>query len=341
MSQKITIYDIAKRAGVSPATVSRVIHNPSSVKDSTAQKVWDAFTATGITPADLSFRASAQKQTEENSKKHVPTILIIVNSWDNSFFDDILAGIQDYASKQGYRTIVYSSPLLSYHVGEFLEFADSLNISGIITTKRLPEEALSHISNRYPIIQCSEYNQDCQNIPYVTIDDYNISRQAVETLIQDGCERIGFFSAPYEFHYVQERYRAYKSVLYEHHLYSDSSFFISVSDFSFERLLSGASGFFTRNDPPDGLFAVSDLHAYATVSAALSAGFRVPQDIKVVGFDDTIYSILSSPRITTVHQPRRKIGEESTRLLIDWISHPHSIPDSLTLPAEIVKRESA
>lgn len=344
MNNRKTIYDIAALAGVSPASVSRCIHHPENMKESTKQKIWDAFGSLGLSPQDLSFKTSAKKTSSgksfQKSKSHMPIILVCIPGFLNPFYNDVIEGIQEQLRRDSYTMLIYGQVLSRSNLNQFLEVAASIQAEGLILSDHLSEDLLLRLNAHYPLVQCSEYNSACSNIPYVTVDDYSTTEHAIRHLIQTGCKNIGFFSAPYRQHYVQNRYHAYKSVLTEAGLSIRPEYIMQVSDFSYERILSAAKRFFLYAEPPDAIFAVSDKHAHALVKAASVAGFRIPEDMKIIGFDNTMYATLSTPTITTIAQPRWELGMESAKLLLQKIKQPGLPAVSKVLPSQIIFRES-
>lgn len=337
-NKKVTIYDIAKTAGISPATVSRMIHQPEVVSSKTREKILQSFSAHRITPEDLSTRRKTSADSRKTSENQV--ILVSMPSLDNPFYHDILNGIEDYLQMFHYHMIVSQEVPQRDTIRGFLSYCRSLNICGLIILYPLSEDMLRQLSSAYPLVQCSEYNPFYQNVPYVSVDDYSSSKLAMAHLIRKGCRRIGFFSSSYEFRYVQNRYRAFRAMLDTNGLPLYPEYIIQVADFSYDRIFSAAEQFFHLGTPPDAVFAVSDVHAHAAVKAAQKAGLKVPDDLKVFGFDNTIYSILSSPPVSTVVQPRRELGLKSAELLIRQIRDPGSHPESLLLPTRLILRES-
>lgn len=339
-SNKTTIYDIARLAGVSPASVSRTIHQPNTVRKMTRDKIWSAFGQLGVSPEDLSFKATSKAVSQGTAGPHMPTILLCIPSFQNPFYDEIIDGIQEQLQRASYTLIIYGQSLAKDTVNHFLEVAASVKADGLILTEQIPEDFLLKINAQYPLVQCSEYNPACHNIPYVTIDDYAVTETAIRYLLKQGCESIGFFSAPYQNRYVQNRYRAYKAVLEEAGIFVRSEHVLQVSDFSYERMLSTARGFFRLPQAPDAVFAVSDKHAHAVIKAAQMEGVRVPEDLKVIGFDDTMYATLSTPAITTIAQPGFELGTESAKILLDKIAGRQVVSPVQVLSAHMVFRES-
>ncbi len=340
MNGKVTIYDIAKTAGVSPATVSRMIHQPNVVTKKTRDKILKAFEFHEISPEDLrtkkrSTAASSIKKTSQES-----TILVCIPTWNNPFYDDILGGIKDFLSHAHCHMVVTLEIPERSTISSFLNYCASLQISGIIVMYALSEDVLRQLNAAYPVVQCSEYNPFLKNIPYVSIDDYSITKIAIAHLINKGCNKIAFFSSSYDYRHVQSRYRAYRSMLTGNGLAVRPEYVVQVADFSYNRILAAANHFFQLADPPDAIFATSDKHAHAVIKAGLAQGFRIPEDIKVFGFDNTMYASLSTPTISTISQPRRELGMQSAKLLLSLIRNPYEQVKPILLPTKLVIQES-
>lgn len=340
MNNKITIYDIAKLAGVSTASVSRAIHQPDFVKDGTRQKIWTAFKEAGISPSELSFKKVSPLKRTAPYIPTVPTILVCLPSGDNLFYYDTVEGIRTYLKPVGYETVVYTVQLNKYHMQKFLEFAASLQVTGIIVMTQLSEDILYELNAHYPLVQCGEYNPLCSNLSYVSVDDYSQSEEAVAYLVNSGSRKPGFFSAPYKNRYVQNRFRAFKNVLTNAGMVIEPEYLIQVNDDPYDRILSAANRFFLLPEPPDSIFATSGRFAHAVIKAALQNGINIPKELKVIGFDNTMFSILSMPTITTIHIPRRELGVESAKILLEKILHPDTSEKHLLLPSYIVWKES-
>ena len=340
MNGKVTIYDIAKTAGVSPATVSRMIHQPNVVTKKTRDKILKAFEFHEISPEDLrtkkrSTAASSIKKTSQES-----TILVCIPTWNNPFYDDILGGIKDFLSHAHCHMVVTLEIPERSTISSFLNYCASLQISGIIVMYALSEDVLRQLNAAYPVVQCSEYNPFLKNIPYVSIDDYSITKIAIAHLINKGCNKIAFFSSSYDYRHVQSRYRAYRSMLTGNGLAVRPEYVVQVADFSYNRILAAANHFFQLADPPDAIFATSDKHAHAVIKAGLAQGFQIPEDIKVFGFDNTMYASLSTPTISTISQPRRELGMQSAKLLLSLIRNPYEQVKPILLPTKLVIQES-
>lgn len=340
MSSRTTIYDIAKIAGISTATVSRVIHHPETVAAATREKVHAAFDAAHIVPEQLDLRRPRSRAVPEKNRRRLPTVLVYFPVWDSTFFDRTLNAIRVALKENGYFMLIYSELINDSSVDFFMNLADEYQISGILSLYKLPKNIMDQITARYLVVQCSDYNASCPNVPYVTIDDYSYALTAVRHLLDSGCRRIGFFSLPFYLQFATNRYQAAQAALQERSMELLESDVIICSDFDYQHMLSAAMRFFHETDHPDGIFCTSDQLANAVVNAAGRSGIRVPEQVKVIGFDDTSYAICSSPAITTVRQPREELGREAVFLLLRMIESPYAAHSSVILPAEIVFRES-
>lgn len=340
MNEKVTIYDIAKTADVSPATVSRMIHQPNVVTKKTRDKILKAFEFHGITPEDLGTKKRSGASSFVKKASRESTILVSIPTWNNPFYDDILEGINDYLIHAHCHMIVTHEIPDRGTISSFINYCANLNVSGIIVMYALSEDILRQLSAAYPLVQCSEYNPFYTNVPYVSIDDYTITKIAVAHLISEGCRKIAFFSSSYDYRHVQNRYRAYRSMLTDNGLPARSEYVVQVSDFSYNRILAAANHFFQLADPPDAIFSTSDKHAHAVIKAGQALGFKIPEDVKVFGFDNTMYASLSTPTISTIIQPRRDLGIQSAKLLLSLIENPHEQAKPVLLPTRLVIQES-
>lgn len=340
MGKRITIYDIAVAAGVSPASVSRMIHQPNLVTAATREKILNAFDFHGIKPEDLATKKKRSKSMTAFAASNSRAILVCIPLWSNPFYDDILIGIESYLNLHHYHMIVMKEMPQRNTISDFINYCSNLNIAGMIIMYSIAEDLLRQLRSVFPIIQCSEYNPLYKSVPYVSIDDYSITKTAIAHLIRTGCTQIGFFSDSFNYRFVQDRYRAYKSVLFSNGLSVQPEHIIQISGYSYEHLLEGASRLFRLQDLPDAVFCTSDMHAHAMINSAQRSGIRVPEDLKVFGFDDTTYSTLSSPTISTIEQPRLALGSTSAELLLQMIDKPSGVFDPVILPTKIILRES-
>lgn len=327
--KKVTVAQIAEFAGVSSATVSRVLNRQSIVKESTAEKVRAAMDALGMEAA--SGRAAI-------SKEH--GIIIVNVVWlDSTFHNDITKGVQISAEQNGYHTLVYGLPITNNNIEDFCALLLKVQASGVILTSPLSIELLNRINAIAPVVQCCEHNAS-SDLPYVSIDDYSAARTATEYLISRGRNKLALINGPFSMKYARERQEGFLSVMSDNNLTVPNSWVIQVPDNSFDFAYSAVCHLFNSAQLPNGIFAVSDTYAAAVIRAAKRYAIKIPDDLMVVGFDNINLSLMTSPSITTISQPRYQLGYTACEILFERITSPNGIAKSMLLETELVVRES-
>lgn len=331
MAKKMTVELVAKHAGVSPATVSRVINHPELVSAKTIARVNASIRELGY--ASLLDRYRSAKPFDERGP-------IVVNiPWlDNPFYSEIVHGIRDSARAAGYDVLILWDTPRQSTVDSFCESLRRCGASGLITMCSLSTETIERIDSELPTIQCAENNPET-NVPYVTIDDRAAARTAVEHLIACGCKHLSIISGPESYKYSRGRMEGFLSVTREHELSLDPSWILQVPDNNYELACSAATHMLESDNPPDGVFACSDTYAAAVIRAARKAGLSVPGDLMVVGFDNIDIATMTTPTLTTVNQPRYRMGYGACNLLLERMSGNGSA-HSMVMETELIVRES-
>ncbi|HHV10736.1 MAG TPA: LacI family transcriptional regulator [Clostridiales bacterium] len=339
-----TVYDIAKKAGVSVATVSRVINHPDIVKRPTYQKVLDAMNTLGyqkLASSENNVHGHRSIHTYENHKSR-ENLLFLINmpSNNNPFYGDIIEGAQSAARRHGHFLLSSCLNLNDFSIDSLFLLVNNHHISGIINTTDTPYHLLMRIQNTMPIVQCSEYNETCTSVSYVSIDDIEASRKAVEYAISTGHKKVAILNSTYRFHYADRRKTGYALALLGAGLEIVPEWVIQIPDVDFSMAYSAASKLFALPNPPDAVFTISDIFAAATIKAAAAAGLRVPQDVIVIGFDNINVSITTTPSITTVGQPRYQLGYTAFEILLNETMNPNTPKQQILLDTELIIRES-
>jgi LacI family repressor for deo operon, udp, cdd, tsx, nupC, and nupG len=322
---KISVANIAARADVSPATVSRVLNHRELVKAETVRRVENAMQA-------LNYVASA-KNSGEN--------LILVNSatLGNPFYAEVFNGILACARSHGYHILISQHSLSSSNsVNDFAGIVRSTKAKGVVLLTGLAPEYQSQLRALAPLVQCSEYNTD--RFSYVSIDDFRASYKMMEHIYSTGHHKIALLNGPADYKYAKERRRGYEAFLQAMEIPLQYSWIIHLPDIQYDMAFSAISRLLTSANPPDAVFAVSDLLACATVKAAKQHAIRVPEDLVVAGFDNVEVSSISDPPITTVSQPRFQLGYTACEMLYEQIMTPNSPAQHILLDTELIIRES-
>ncbi|MBN1090963.1 LacI family DNA-binding transcriptional regulator [Pantoea sp. 1B4] len=326
----MSIQKIARMAGVSVATVSRVLNNSDSVKPANRQKVLEAIEESNYQPNLL----ARQLRTARSSM-----ILVLVSDISNPFCAEVVKGIEEQAEKNGYRILLCNSGADIARSRSSLQLLSGKMVDGIITMdafSKLPE--LSQLIGKAPWVQCAEHDDNGQ-ISCVGIDDDVAAQSVVHYLAGQGCQRIALINHDLRYRYARLRQQGYAYQLKEQQLAWQAIAYASELSFSagkaaMNQLLAGE----TR---PDAVFAVSDTLAAGAMAAIQQAGLRIPQDIAVVGFDGSELADMVSPPLTTLAQPSREIGRRACELVLQKIIRPDSPPQCVIMQGELVVRASS
>lgn len=330
MGSKLRTADIARKAGVSPATVSRVINHRNLVKPETIEIVEKAM-------SDLGFTLP---QPVGNTPKEKGVILVNCPQGTNPFYEEIVHGAITSAASHGYHVLLNYDTLNTGSLDDFIELIRTIHASGVILMNYLSQELLDKLSQEVPFIQCCEYNKDT-TYPYVSIDDYAAAQSAVNFLIRAGRNKIAFLNGPKYFKYAKDRLRGFKDAMDTAELFVPSSWIIHVPKIDYSMAYTLVSQLFTSDPKPNAIFASSDVLAAAAINAAKKYHIRVPDDVMVVGFDNVFICRIVSPTITSINQPKEQLGFTSCELLIESLENNGIPPRSALLSTEMIIRESA
>jgi Transcriptional regulators len=326
---KTTITDIANEAGVSIATVSRILNQKDNVKLETRQKVLDAMKALDYQP-DF---PNALVSTDSN------TILMSVPELSNPIFSTIINGAQKSANRQGYHLLVHQARSLYKSIDDYQSLL-KYPVAGLILLSSVPEaKLLESLNLRCPLVMCSEYYEGF-DVSYVSINDYTAGKSATDYLIAIGRKRISLINSSLQNKYARHREAGYIAALESAGIEINNEWIVHLSDISFDLALSSASHILSTENRPDAFFAVSDIYAAAIIKACKKNGLRVPQDVSVIGFDNIDISMMTDPAITTVSQPSYQMGYQACDLLFEKIANRNLPNKQILLETELIVRGS-
>ncbi|PHP93081.1 LacI family transcriptional regulator [Pantoea agglomerans] len=326
----MSIQKIARMAGVSVATVSRVLNNSDSVKPANRQKVLEAIEESNYQPNLL----ARQLRTARSSM-----ILVLVSDISNPFCAEVVKGIEEQAEKNGYRILLCNSGADIARSRSSLQLLSGKMVDGIITMdafSKLPE--LSKLIGKAPWVQCAEHDDNGQ-ISCVGIDDDVAAQSVVRYLAGQERQRIALINHDLSYRYARLRQQGYAHQLKEQQLTWQAIAY--ASELSFSAGKSAMNQLLADETRPDAVFAVSDTLAAGAMAAIQQAGLRIPQDIAVVGFDGSELADMVSPPLTTLAQPSREIGRRACELVLQKIIRPDSPPHCVIMQGELVVRASS
>jgi len=316
--QPVNIKDIAKKAGVSSATVSRVINQPHLVKRDTRIKVQK------VIDSEHYSASSIAKQLRMNQSF---TIGFIPTSVNMNFYSNIGLGIEDTARKNDYSVIFCNSHDIPEKEKQYLNVLLEKRVDGIILSPTgQNRDIIGRIkANGIPVCFIDRIIEGVK-CDYVVVDNEEATRRTVKDLFSRGYSRIGFIAPPPHIMTGQERIKGYKKA-YEESGYNYDANLISISD------LSVAGGKKTTHDliekqNLDVVFVANELTAAGALEAVLERGLRIPEDIGFVMWDDPEWTRIARPQISVIAQPLRTIGETAAELLFKRLSSERTEEDS-------------
>ncbi|MGO4731104.1 LacI family DNA-binding transcriptional regulator [Paenibacillus sp. 2KB_22] len=331
MKKDMNIQEVARLAGVSVATVSRVLNNSPKVKELTRMKVLDVIQKFDYQP-NLLGRDLRRSETKK--------ILVLTSALEKPILADVVKGIEICAKEHGYYVLVCPTSYNWNKEQELIQMLKNRLADGAITfSTALSELELSEISQKYNIVQCCEYKK----APFtcsVSINDDKAAFDAVNYLIELGHRRIALIgdNDPLSRSSTLRREEGYKRALESNEISFRSDLVKYGCDYmdgiklTYELL--------KVQEPPTAIFCLSDILGVGCINAIKQYGYSVPDDIAVVGFDNTKEALMSVPQLTTIHQPKHEIGYSAMELLIHNMTNKHKKYFNVMHKHEIIVRES-
>lgn len=309
----VTIKDIAKEAGVSVATVSFVL-NDRTVSDKKKQKVLKAIDDLNYVPNKIARSLRVKKNN---------TILLVLPDIMNPFYPDLAKGCQDEAKAHGYNLMMINTEDEEEQLGKVFDQVRQGGIDGLILANVL-EKDLKKVQNlidtSYPIVLAHRSIPNLE-IDTVTADNYLGSYHATKHLIKGGHKKIAFIEGLNDSSVSLDRKRGFIKAMKEANINVMAEWLVEGHT-KYENSYRESMELLNLNkqNRPTAIFASSDLMALGTLDAAKNAGYAVPDDIAIIGFDDLFLASFRFVELTTVHVPRYEIGRKAAKILIDKIS---------------------
>ena len=328
MKEKVTLTQIAQKAGVSIATVSRILNGTGQVTPATRQKVLQAI-------RELEYSSALNSLTPVYQ-----TILVLVPDFVNPFYAPIIDGIQQTAHNSDLEVFLMPTKDSYPNTGYLVNMIKKEGFSGVLWLSSTPPvELLSVISHHCPIVMCCEYPEDYP-CSYVSIDDISAAFKAVNYLITTGCRKIGFVNCSLKYKYARHRGVIFLRALNNAGLEYNPDWYVSIPTIDYTLAYSAILQTLNAGPTPDAFFTCSDVYGAATINAAQQLGIRVPKDLSVIGFDNIETSRMTLPAITTIAQPGFQMGQQACALLVEKILNPGLSDRHMLLNTELIIRDS-
>ena len=298
-----SIREVAKLAGVSPATVSRVMNGTANVDSEKRERVLRAISETGFVPNEVA---------RSLYKKSAKTIGLIIPSIKNPFFTQLSSAIEQTADTYGYRLIFCNTAGDLEKEKAALSMLASMNADGIILTTS-NEKIYPYIKRcKVSVVITDRLISNKASGSYVHCDHYAGGRMAAEYMIECGCKNIVCVKGPQEISSAKERYKGYKDVCKEHNLSEQSL----DCDYDFHAGHAMTEELLKKYPAVDGIIACNDMVAISIYKILHKKHISVPDQIQIIGYDGIYLSGLVTPELTTVAQPIEEIGIKAAELII-------------------------
>lgn len=324
----ITIKEVALLAETSVATVSRVINGNPHVSESTRKRILEVISSSGYTPQ------RAAKQDPLNN-----SILVLLPSLNNPYFQELLRGIEHKASANGMQTFYCVTHRNADVERKYLNELFNKRVRGAITvSSSLDSKELEGLAEKYPLIQCGSMSLDSQ-MSYVSIDDRQATYEGVKYLIELGHRKIAMFNYNYpHLPFVKSRHDGYLQALKDFHIPYVKEFDIECEG-GYSDGYSACEYCLSLDDKPTAIFTFNELIAFGVISCLKNHHLCPGKDIDILGFDGTYLSECSSPQLSVIQQPSYNIGSSAFDILEEKMNDPeHFINKKIILSFKLIKR---
>lgn len=321
-----SIREVAKKAGVSPATVSRVINGTANVDPVKKEQVFAAIDETGFKPNELA-RALFKKSSK--------IIGVIVPNIENAFFGELARAIEEEAYLHNYRILLCNSQNNAEKELLNIQTLNQLNADGIIIMTNSEDLASKIGKCRVPFVILDRKIEGLDEIAVIEANHYKGGRMAMEHLIHCGCKNIVCMRGPQKYSSGQQRFLGYLDVCKEKGLQEQWL----DCDYDYEEGLRVAEEVLNKYPDVDGILACNDMVAIATYKILLNKGIRVPEDVQIMGFDNIRFSRLFAPEFSTIVQPIKEMGKLATQVIVDHANGEIITKENL-LDVSLVERQT-
>lgn len=328
----VTIYDVAREAGVSMATVSRVVNNNPNVKPQTRKKVFEAIERLGYRPNAVARGLASKKTT---------TVGVVIPDISNSIFAEVARGIEDIANMYHYNIILSNADKKKEKeirvINTLLEkqVDGLLFMGGVVTDDHIGAFRTSSV----PVVLCGTADEQ-KLVPSVDIDHEKAAFDAVNVLIENGHHNIAMITGS-----LQDpangyaRYHGYKRAMESAGILLREEF-VRIGNYRYESGIEATDYFLQLEKRPTAIFSATDEMAIGAIHKIQDSGLKVPDDISVISIDNIRMASMVRPQLTTVAQPMYDIGAVSMRLLTKLMNKEMMEQTQVILPHEVIYRNS-
>lgn len=328
---QITIFDVAREAGVSYSTVSRVLNHHENVKDATRQRVLAAI-------RKLGYVANPQARSLAGGQSQI--IGLLVHNLNSGYTGEIVHGIDDELAKNNYELMLYTTHRHKDKESSYVSMLTRGLAAGmLLVLPRAPEVYLHTLrEQRFPHVFIDHQGVDSDS-PVVKATNWQGAYDAAIYLIELGHRHIGFITGSMDTGSAIDRLDGYKAALADHNILVQDSL-IYEGNYQQPVGYKAAITLLNHTPRPTAIFASNDAMAFGAIEAMRDQGINVPDDISVVGFDDILQAAFIHPPLTTVRQPLRQMGRVAAHTLLEHIKDPKRPTRRIELATQLIIRDS-
>lgn len=327
-----TILDVAKLCGYSKATVSRAFASPEQVSEKTRNKIYQAAQQLNYTP-DAIARAMVRGRTDNIGfiiyEKQYPVVM-------NPFYSPIFESVMQTCGRKGYSLFISSHGDLKLPNGQTCV---KKQLDGVILAGHSDEQLVSDLRRQNMPVVLLNNELDMDDLTCITTDQYGGAALAMRHLIERGHRRIGLLAGNFSPHVYMSRYNAYRDVLTENDCEIDPQLIKTIEP-TVEDAIESTQKLLALENRPTALFCTNDTIAIGAVKAILRSGLRIPEDIAVVGYDDSENSRMIEPELTTVQVDKTAMGRLAAESLIALIEGEAPRKETIQTTVKLVVRKS-
>lgn len=327
---RVTIRDVAKHAGVSHQTVSRVINGDPLVTPETRARVDAAI-------AELGYQPNAIARSLAAGRTH--TLACLAPNLTDYTFARIIEGAEAECRQHGYFLISSSAPEEATFAALIDELVPSRRIEGLMVINPYVDRRAQYLPDNFPTVFIGGHPRDGLDVDAITLDDCGAAQTAVHHLVELGHTRIAMITGPLVEDCTQDRIAGYRSAVKDAKLEANLAL-IREGDWSASSAHRATLDLMKIKQPPTAIFAQNDRMALGALRAARDLGLKVPGQLSVIGLDDMPLASYFDPPLTTMHQDMFAIGRTAARLLVRAVEQPQVNHQQLRQPAELIIRQS-
>lgn len=330
----LSIKDIAAISGVSIATVSRILNKKGRYSSETEKKVLAVVDSYGYVPNQTG-------KSLREARSH--TIGLIVPNVTNAFFSHLAYGIETYLFEKNYSVFICNSGNTAKKEIDYFRTLAGKCVDGILCISALDQIPEDITARQIPIVCIDRQPKAAVPLPWVGNDGKNAAKSATNHLLDKGCRHILFITSYLDAYNRRDRQAGYEQALTKRGYFVDKNYILERSGtdptpIEVEILINQ---FLQTNLPLDGIIAASEPAALGAMYALQRKGLSVPKDVRIVCFDNTMYSLLVSPPLSSLERHPQIIAEKSSDLLLNLIERNPVDEISITIPMELIERESS